>query len=576
MTNRAIIYILKIGGYDEMSNIKRLFFYFMSLVTLGIFAGGVGTVLSLCFEFIRGDTWGSYDRIQLSLGLAMLIAGSVLWFLFWRATQRQVAENPAEIGTEIRKLYLNIILGVTAITGLNAAAGLIQWLVFGVPLSHFPSVLLAMLIVCGGIWYYHWRLEEREGQPSPAAKTLRRWYVYVLSGFGLVSLTVGLILFINNAILSLPVWGREMVSVEFWNSDTRSYLSLTLIGGLAWWFHWFRMAKGDYESTLRQVYLYLLAIGGGVVTCLVALTTFLYEIFRFTFGVSVAADIHFTFLGWTVPTIIIAAAIWFYHRKVVQEEAARLPEQRLSARRVYLYLMSFIGLGTLIGGLAVLLGILVDLIIQAAGATDRVSAGWWHSDLSLCLALLLVGVPIFLYYWRRVLRMTAEGGTEERAATSRRIYLYTVLGIAILTLATDLVMIVYELISGLLQGMTGASFLESLRWSLQTLLIPVPLLLYHRRTLRQDQSLGAEKVSVRKTVSLLAGEAAAELVPALEERLGYHIRLLRHVSEIPEDISTLSEEGIEALVEEIQAAPSSKVILIITGGRVTVLPYQEK
>ncbi len=561
-----------------MSTVKRVFFYTVSFVTLGTSAGGVGMLLALCFDIlIKGETWRGFARGQLSLGLAMLIIGGVLWFLFWRTIRRQVSENPAEIRSEIRKLFLNVTQGVAALVGLTAAVGFLRWLMAGASLDRFPSAELTMLIVTAGIWYYHWRVEEKEGQPSPEAKTMRRCYVYALSGFGLVSLASGLIQLVNAAIFCLPVWGGDAVHGGFWNYGVQDNVGWILIGGSTWAFHWFYMARGDYDSTLRQVYMYLLAILGGAMAGLVALTTSLFYVFRFAFGgVSTAGDRYFLFLGWTIPTMLVAAAIWTYHQKTVQEEAAQLRERMLSARRVYLYLMSFIGLGTLIAGLITLLGILLNLWINAASSGAVVTSGWWHDQLSVCLALLIVGTPLWLFYWRGVLQMAAEGDVAERGARSRRIFLYAILGIAVITLAADLVYIIYQILNSLLQGTSGVNILRNLNWSLQTMLISLPVLIYHWRILRQDQRLGAEKLPLRKTVTLMCAEPSASLVYRIEEKLGYHIRLLRCLGQAPEDIPSLSDEEVEAVASDIQAAPSSKVMLVVAGGKIIVLPYEEK
>jgi hypothetical protein len=562
-----------------MSTVKRVFFYTVSFITLGIFAGGVGNLLSLCFDIIiKGERWAGSAIGQLSLGLSLVIIGGVLWFLFWRAIQKQVSENPEEIGAGIRKLFLNLIQLVTAIVGLSFAADFLRWLISGVPVAQFPSAGLAAIIVTAGIWYYHWWLEEKEGQPSSEAKTLRRWYIYILSGFGLVSLAESLVQLINVAILCIPVWGANVIISRFWDYSVQASLGWIIVGGVTWWFHWFHMAKGDYDSTLRQVYFYLLAIMGGAIAGLVALIMSLFGVIRFAFGgVSTSADIYLPFLAWTIPTMIISAAIWTYHQKAVQEEAVQLPEKKLSARRVYLYIMSFLGLGTLIGGLSILIGILLNLWINAAGS-ERVfvETGWWRNELSICLALLIVGTPIWLFYWNRVLTMTLLGGVVERGAMSRRIFLYIVLGVAVILLVADLVNIIYQLLNGLLQGMIGVHTLRNMVWSLQTLLLPVPVLLYHWRVLRQDQRLGAEKLPQRKTVTILAGEMAAELISRIEEKLGSRIRKLRNITQVPEDIPALSDEEVVTLINNIQEAPSNKVLLVVTGSKVMVIPYQEK
>jgi hypothetical protein len=178
--------------------------------------------------------------------------------------------------------------------------------------------------------------------------------------------------------------------------------------------------------------------------------------------------------------------------------------------------MSFIGLGTLIAGLIMLLGILLEVLTHTvSGAPVVITSGWWRDQLSLCLALLVVATPIWLYYWNRVLQMAAAGGVTERRARSRRIFLYVVLGAAVITLAADLVNIVYQLLRGVL-GTFGADVLRHSQWSLQTLVVAIPVLMYHWQILRQDQRLGAEVAAVRKTVTMLVSEKAVGLVSRIE------------------------------------------------------------
>lgn len=566
-----------------MSTIRRVYFYAVSIITLGIFAAGLQTLLRLLLDIIGGtsrvriETPG-FAVEQLSLGLALLIIGGALWLLFWRAVRKQVAGSAVETGSTIRKLYLNFILTVAGLVSLYTAVEFLNWLLAGTPGQDFPSGAPATLMVTALIWFYHRRVSEKEGQPSPAARTLRRWYIYILSAWGLIALTVALAQFLTNTILHLPFWG-ESVSGGFWNASLRGNISWILIGGSAWAFHWFRMAGQDADSTLRQVYLYLLTILGGAVAGLVALTTTLYTIIRFAIGgLDVAAGLHFHPLGWTVPTMLVAAAVWAYHQQVVSEEAEELSVVGFSPRRVLWYLMSFIGLGTAIAGLIMLFGLILELLTNAFGGSEliAVSPGWWRQQLGLVLALLIVGIPLWIYYWRKVLLMVTGGGVGEWRARSRRTYLYVIIGVAIITLAADLVNIVYQLLNGLLQGTMGMEVFRGLRWSLQTLVVAVPVMLYHWRVLRQDQGPAEEKLAVPKAVTILAGKAEAELASRIEEKLGSRTVRLRFLGETAGDLPALSDEDIDKLVGEIQAAPGDKVMLIATEGRIMVLPYQEE
>jgi hypothetical protein len=570
-------------GEGRMSTTRQVWFYIVTLITLVIFAVGVGQLLTLIFDVtIKGSYLtqlgeANFNKQQLSLGLAMTVIGGPLWFLFWRAVQRRVKGNQEEIGAVIRKLFLNSILIETAIMGITATSNFLKWLMAGVPVAEFSSSVLAVMIVGGIVWFYHWRISESEGHPSPAARTFRRWYVYILSGFGLVWLSVGLVLLINTAVINLPVWGSTLLRGQFWDNTAQMSIAQLLLGGVTWYFHWFRMARDDFDSTLRQVYFYLLTISGGAIAALVASTILLFRFFIWMFGnAPISVSPHFQFLGWAVPTILVGLAIWGYHRRLVQEEADRVQEKRQSAQRVYFYLMSFLGLGTLVAGLSMIFGILVDLIIYAAGTSLIIATGWWRNQLALCLALLIIGAPLWIYFWNRILKRVQAGGIEEWRALSRRIFLYVTVGVSIIILAADLVNIIYQLLSGILQGNFGVNVLRNSKWSLQTLIVAAPLLWYHWQILRAEQRRGAETAIVRRNVTLLADDRKGELASRLESKLGFKIHLLFHAGQTSEELPALPDEEIDRLVNEIQSSPSNKILIVALGGKITVLPYQDK
>jgi hypothetical protein len=571
------------SGAEGASSARRIWLYLITLISLGIFAGGVGQLLALLFEVtIRGSYVtqigsASFNQEQLALGLAMTVIGGPLWFFFWRAVQRRVKGNEEEIGDVSRKLFLNFILLETAIMSITTAGDFLKWLIAGAKVTEFASSSLAIPILGGAIWFYHWWVSENEGYPSSVAKTLRRWYVYVLSSFGLVWLAVGVVQLINAAVVNLPVWGNTLVRGQFWDINAQTGVSMLLLGGITWYFHWFRMAKGDYDSTLRQIYFYLLTISGGAIAALVASTILLFRVFLWVFGETpIPTTPYFQFLGWAVPTILVGLAIWGYHRRLVELEAGRVQEKRLSAQRIYFYLMSFLGLGTIVAGLSLLFGVLLDLIINSIDTTLVVTSGWWRNQLSLFLALILIGSPIWVYYWRGILKRVQAGGIEEWRAMSRRVFLYVVVGASIVMLAADMVNIIYQLLNGLLQGNTGADILRSSKWSLQTLLVMAPLFWYHWQILRTDQRRGAESVVVRRNVTLFTDDRTGELASQFETKLGFKIRSLYRTGETSEVPAMLSDEETNKLIEEIKSSPSNKVLLLVLGGKATVLPYQDK
>jgi hypothetical protein len=564
-----------------MSIVRRVFYYLLTLIALIVFANGLGQLLSLLFDITLRDSSiqvgrQAFNSSQFSLGLAMVIIAGPLWFFFWRTIRKRVAGNPEEIGSAIRKFYLNLVLLVSAFTGLGGLSGFLRWLFNGVQMASFPSGGLAMFIVSSIIWFYHWRVSESEGHPSPAAKTLRRWYVYILSAAGLIWLAENIVQVISAAILVLPFWGNTVARSNFWNYSTQSGISWIILGAIVWYFHWFRGAKNDIESVLRQVYYYVLAITGGIITALTALATTLYLFLKWAFGaVDVPLGQHFQFLSWTIPTLLVGLAIWGYHRELAQEEQSSVVERKQSAQRIHRYLMSFISLGTTVAGLIILFAILLGLVIESGGIPAAAGPGGWRNALSLCLALLIVGTPLWIYFWGKTLKLAEAGGIVEWRATSRRIYLYAIVAIAIGTLIADLVNIVYQLINGLLQQEMGLQVLRDISWSLESLIVAVPLLWYHWRIIRSEQRRGAEGVPVHKRVTLISNDRTGQLTSKIVEKLGYKIRVL-YLSAQGEPAVAFSDEEIDQAITVLRDAPASNVLIVVTGNKITVLPYQEK
>ena len=86
-----------------------------------------------------------------------------------------------------------------------------------------------------------------------------------------------------------------------------------------------------------------------------------------------------------------------------------------SIRRLYFYLVAFISIEVVLWGLVSLLRSIVDETIS--GGADA---------LAQALALILVGVPIFLVHWLWAQRAVARD-EEEKTATLRAVFFYAIL-----------------------------------------------------------------------------------------------------------------------------------------------------
>lgn len=560
-----------------MSATRRLYLYLITAISLSVMAGGAGQLISLIFDLavksgvtqVGGQT---FIAGQLSLGLAMLAIGAPLWYFFWRSVQQRTAGSIEETGSALRKFYLNLVLVVTSLTAVTGTSETLRWLLGGASAVDFQPGALAAAIVAFIIWLYHWKLSEKEGRPSPAAATLRRWYMYILSTYGLVSFAMSVAEFINAGVLSSPFFGSSLIETGFWNGATQRAAANIITGGLVWYFHWFRMAKDDFDSVLRQVYIYLLTVSGGAIAALVAATVTVQRLVTFAFGgVTVPLGSYFNFIGWAIPTILIGTAIWGYHQRLAKEESSRITERRRSAERIHYYLMSFIGWGTMSTGIILLFGLILNLLTGIIGQIIVAGTTWWQGLLGLSLALLIVGTPLWLYYWGGVLKRIEAGGLEEWRATSRRIFLYAVVILSIGTLIADLVNIVYQILNGILQAHANTIFRES-RWSIQTLLVAGPWLWYHLRIIRLDQKRGAEALSARKKVTLLTYDRSGSTSEKLENRLGYRVTTMFRTGTGEDGI--LTDEELNRLGMEIEASPANRVLLVKNGDKFSVISYE--
>jgi hypothetical protein len=379
---------------------------------------------------------------------------------------------------------------------------------------------------------------------------------------------------VNIAVRNLPVWGNLLVQSGAWGGPLQSCIIAIVLGGLMWGFHWFRMAKGDIDSSLRQVYIYLLAIVVSAVSGLTALVVGLYQILVWIMGAAGTSAGYFQFLGWVIPTLIVTTAVWAYHQSVAREESASVQERRLSSKRIHLYIMSFLSLGTLTAGLIILVGTVLNLIINSLEPAIIMGPGWWQKQLSLSLALLVVAVPLWWYYWKQITSLVAANGAAEGQARSRRIYLYVIIGASIITLAADLVNIVYQFLGGTLTGHFDIHILQQSRLSIQSLFAAIPLLIYHWQIARQDQRRGAESADNRKIVTILSDSPNSNLAEQLSQQ-DLKVRVLEY-SGAPGIPWVFTDANIQNIKTQVEAAAGQKVMLVVHEGQYWIMPFKDK
>ncbi len=564
-----------------IGTVRRLYFYAVTFVSLIAATSGVVMLLQFVLDGITGDNLISDFTTRLAAGASLLIVGTPLWYFHWRYIQRAVVEQPVETRSILRKMYIYITLAVAGSILIYTALNVLNWIFRA---DDFSGYDLAALVIWGAVWSFHWFIEEHEGQSTPETVAIRRLYIYIASLVGLVmlSLGVGRVLYFvllegYNALVSTPLLGGVP---GLWRPALREMLSVAIIGGGIWALHWIYIARRDYDSVLRQVYLYIFAILGGVITTVSALGIIIHEFLTWLFGTYGADTVsqHFEFLPGSVSTLSVGAALWAYHWYRVQHEASVSAGTTLPARRAYTYILTVIGTGALAVAIFMLTSAALKLILASFG--DVVVGGdQWKRPLINIITLAVLGGPLWGYYWRDIQSRTFDIGTDERQATSRRIFLFALLGIGVLALLGSVSAMLFFFLRDLLDVSLSLGTLGDITDPIAVVAAAAAFLPYYWAVYRDDQDAvpetepdAAEEQRSRKQVTLLAAAGEDILAQQIQEALGYEIELFRW-ADADAAMPALTDEGCTALAQAILDAPGDHVLLIPDGDRLRVLSY---
>ena len=576
-----------------IGTVRRLYFYAVAFVSLMMTASGIVLLIQVILDSIFGGDIISDSTTRLAGGVSLLIVGAPLWFFHWRYMQRAVEEQPAETRSILRKIYIYITLAVAGSILIYTALNLLNWIF---RTDDFSGYDLAALFVWGVVWAFHWLIEEREGQSSPESRAIRRLYIYIASLVGLVmlSLGVGRVLYFillegYNALVSTPLLGGDS---GLWRHAMREMLAVAIVGAVIWALHWLYIARRDYDSVLRQVYMYIFAILGGVVATLTALGIIIHELLTWAFGTYSADTVaqHFEFLPGSVAMLAGGAALWAYHWHRVRYEADESGGTTLSARRAYTYILTAIGTGALAVAIFMLVSAALKLILASFG--DVVVGGdQWKRPLINIITLAVLGGPVWGYYWRNIERRTLDIGTDERQATSRRIFLFAALGIGVLALLGSVSTLLFFFLQDLLDFSFSLGTLDDMVEPVAIVAAAAAFLPYYWGVYRQDQDAAPEIAPepvleaaeepasgqiegqpLRKQVTLLSAADADVLVARIQGALGYDIDTLPW-ADADAITPALTDEECARLAQSIADAPGRYVLLIPDAGTVRILSH---
>ena len=559
-----------------LGTLKRIYFYAVSFAALMVFMFGISlAVQSLLNALFDGKAF-SLSSNTLAWGLSLFIVGLPIWAFHWRFILRNVAAMPVERRSIVRKLYIYLTLGVGLAILAPSAYEIIKW---AMRAGEFPEFSLASILPWAMVWGYHWQIESDEGQDSMETRGIRRLYLYVTAFSGAIMLAVGAGSIVHtllqdgySAMFLVTVALSEQNGLA--RESLRSDLALAIAGGAVYWAHWHRFAFRDRDSILRWIFLFLATVGGAVATLtsggVVAFTTL-----SWLFGAaSERAAIHFDDLPGTLVVLSIGLIAWsqFRHRTLIEA----IGESADPIRRIYDHLMSALGLAALAGASFMIFNTALVIFADSLSATIR-DSGAWRSPVAAILAMLIIGVPVWSYHWRR-LRLAANAGPESEAtALSHRVYIFAVMGAGALAFLGGGGGTLFVILRDILDAELSAGTLRDLTPTLGSVLTAALFLPYHWTIYRADQTFLPDDAppkprAAQKRVTLLTTAGGSALAQTIEDTLGYSIREARWFDS-EAFAPTLDGDEIGRIAGEISQSGGSNVLLIPEADGLKVISY---
>ena len=223
------------------------------------------------------------------------------------------------------------------------------------------------------------------------------------------------------------------------------------------------------------------------------------------------------FRGSHISSPLVWGALWVSHWRLETLEG-QLTELTRSIRRLYAYVVSFIGLGMLVVGAGVVLGQLLGEAYDALFGTTLISpsgVSLWDDTTRTGLAVALIGGVIWWWHWHRVSR----GDTE---SVLRQVYFYVfAILVGVITLVASLSIILFGVLEWLLGLPVAASTFGHFRFfpgAIAAATVGAGLWGYHWAVVRQETHLAAHRMLAARRVyrylvaALGLGTLAAGLV----------------------------------------------------------------
>jgi len=356
---------------------------------------------------------------------------------------------------------------------------------------------------------------------------VRRWYVYLASAIALQAVVWAAIFLLRNLIIPGMDVPKTTLALQ---------ISVIIVGLPLYLVHWVwaeRIAARDEDERIslpRRLYLYsmmaaflapLISNAFGLVKSLLHLAFNVSPRDDFT-NLTPSQQVIFNLIP-----VIILILLWLYHWWVKRADDRITPESDASAiiRQLYIYL--FCGTGLVLTSLATVN--LLSWLMTTIAPSEISKAVFGRIFLSTEIARLIVGLCVWLVFWPLAQRYFYSPDKRETESIVRKVYLYLVVFVAVITVVTTAALVLADILGRMLNvPQTGVP--GDIRLPLSIVISVGVVWAYHAYVLRGDAAVAAavgQQALVRRIyLYLMAGVGLAAVLIGLGGDLSVLIRAL--------------------------------------------------
>ncbi|HEX2990310.1 MAG TPA: DUF5671 domain-containing protein [Anaerolineales bacterium] len=490
-----------------MKSIRRLYFYLVAFISIEVVMWGlIGLLRSMVDDVVSGGA------DALAQALALILVGVPIFLVHWLWAQRAAAQDEEEQNASLRAIFLHAILLATLIPVAQNILSFIDrslvqatGLEVGRAFRAFSEQTLADNLIAIGmngiVAAYFWTVLRSDWLKLTDTENyadIRRLYRYIWMLYGLLLTVFG-----AQQILRFLFYVPSDVLGSMGREVAINGLALLVVGTPIWIYSWRLIQdsladRAEMGSTLRLGILYLLSLGG-VITVITTAWMVTHTILNAILGQETTFNEFIQNIGGPISIGLPLGIVWAYYGTWLNRhiEAVGDRVRQSSLRRLYNYILAFIGLVVAFVGVATLLAFLIDML-TGFGITFTETM---RDSLASSISSLIVGLPLWLVMWRPMQRealASGEMGDHARRSVLRKTYLYLALFASVIGGMATAVALVYNLLRALLTGDGGSDFINNILNLTQLLFLFGVVLMYHLNILRTDGAFRAGSLAEKQ------------------------------------------------------------------------------